>query len=69
VRFRLPRGTPDRFGALPGVTAIQADGEHITLQTANSDATIWALYNLRDAIAGLEITSGSLQEAFLALTR
>jgi ABC-2 type transport system ATP-binding protein len=68
VRFRSLAGSPDRFGRLAAVTAVHADGDRITLLTTDADATVWALYNLRDTITDLAITEGSLQEAFLALT-
>jgi ABC-2 type transport system ATP-binding protein len=68
VRFRSLAGSPDRFSRLAAVTAVHADGDRITLLTADADATVWALYNLRDSIADLAITQGGLQEAFLALT-
>jgi len=68
VRFRSLAGSPDRFRQLAGVTAVHADGDRITLLTADADATVWALYNLRDTITDLAIAEGSLQEAFLALT-
>jgi ABC-2 type transport system ATP-binding protein len=68
VQFRLLAGSPDRFRGLAAVTAVHADGDRITLLTADADATVWALYNLRDTIADLAITQGGLQEAFLALT-
>lgn len=68
VRFRSLAGSPDRFRQLAAVTAVHADGDRITLLTANADATVWALYNLRDTITDLAITDGGLQEAFLALT-
>jgi ABC-type multidrug transport system ATPase subunit len=68
VRFRSVAGSPDRFRQLAAVTAVQADGDRITLLTADADATVWALYNFRDSITDLAITKGGLQEAFLALT-
>jgi ABC-2 type transport system ATP-binding protein len=68
VRFRSLAGAPDRFRQLAAVTAVHTDGDRITLLTADADATVWALYDLRDTITDLAITEGSLQEAFLALT-
>jgi ABC-2 type transport system ATP-binding protein len=68
VRFRSLAGSPARFRQLAAVTAVHADGDRITLLTADADATVWALYNLRDTIADLAITQAGLQEAFLALT-
>jgi ABC-2 type transport system ATP-binding protein len=68
VRFRSLAGSPDRFRPLAAVTAVHADADRITLLTADADATVWALYGLRDTITDLEITEGGLQEAFLTLT-
>jgi ABC-2 type transport system ATP-binding protein len=68
VRFRSLRGSPDRFAQLAGVTAVQAEGDRVTLYTADADATVWALYPHRHTITDLEIAGNSLQEAFLALT-
>ncbi|MDQ2875743.1 MAG: ABC transporter ATP-binding protein [Actinomycetota bacterium] len=68
VRFRSLNGSPDRFRRLAGVTAVQVDADRVTLQTADADATVWALYDLRHTIADLEIAGSGLQEAFLALT-
>jgi ABC-2 type transport system ATP-binding protein len=68
VRFRSLAGSPDRFRQLEAVTAVHADADRITLLTADPDATVWALYGLRDTITDLEITEGGLQEAFLTLT-
>jgi ABC-type multidrug transport system ATPase subunit len=68
VRFRSLAGSPDRFRQLAGVTAVHADGDRVTLVTSDADATVWALYSLRDTISDLAVTEGSLQEAFLALT-
>ena len=68
VRFRSLAGSPDRFRQLAAVTGVHADRDRITLLSADADATVWALYNLRDTITDLAVTEGSLQEAFLALT-
>lgn len=68
VRFRSLTGSPDRFRQLAAVTAVHADGDRITLLSTDADATVWALYHLRDTIAGLAVTDAGLQEAFLALT-
>jgi ABC-2 type transport system ATP-binding protein len=67
VRFRLLRGDPERFAATAGVTAVSADSDWVTLRTADADATVWALYPERDAIADIAVAEASLEEAFLSL--
>lgn len=67
VRFRLLDGDPERFSTTTGVTALSADGDQVTLRTANADATIWALYPQRHAITDIAVTEASLEEAFLSL--
>jgi ABC-2 type transport system ATP-binding protein len=67
VRFRLLRGDPERFAVTAGVTALTADGDRVTLRTADADATVWALYPERDAIADITVAEASLEEAFLSL--
>jgi ABC-2 type transport system ATP-binding protein len=67
VRFRVLRGAPERFAAATGVTALDADGDRVTLHTADADATVWALYPDRHAIADLAVAEASLEEAFLSL--
>ncbi|MDQ6776603.1 MAG: ABC transporter ATP-binding protein [Actinomycetota bacterium] len=68
VRFRLVRGSPEQLGELPGATAVHADERGVTVQTTDADATIWALYPVRDSIADIEVIEGTLEEAFLSLT-
>jgi ABC-2 type transport system ATP-binding protein len=67
VRFRLLRGDPERFAAIAGVTGVSADSDRVTLRTADADATVWALYPERDAIADIAVAEASLEEAFLSL--
>ena len=68
IRFRSLNGSSECFGALAGVQAVQIEQRHVTLVTSDSDATLWALYDFREVIADLQISSGGLQEAILALT-
>ena len=67
VRFRLLEGSPDQFASIPGVTALNADGPWVTLHTSDADITVWALYDNRHAIADIEVTEASLEDAFLSL--
>ena len=39
----------------------------MTLRTADADATVWALYPDRHAIADIAVAEASLEEAFLSL--
>jgi ABC-2 type transport system ATP-binding protein len=68
VRFTWLGEPSSELDALPGVVAVDRRGDQITLHTTDSDATIWGLYRHRDQIAGLEVTSRGLKEAFLSLT-
>ncbi len=67
VRFRLLDGDPGQFAGTRGVTAVHADGQWVTLHSTDADATVWALYHHRHAIAGIVVTEASLEEAFLSL--
>jgi ABC-2 type transport system ATP-binding protein len=68
VRFRLLEGEPERFATAAGVTALSTEGDRVTLRTADADATVWALYPQRHAIADIAVTEASLEEAFLSLS-
>ena len=68
VRFTWLGEPPSDLEHLPSVTGIERRGRQITLQTTDPDATVWSLYPRRHDISGLEVTTGGLTEAFLALT-
>jgi ABC-2 type transport system ATP-binding protein len=60
--------TREALSALPGVTRVDTEGDGVRLITAEAEVTVRALL-LQDAtVAGLEIRSAGLEEAFLALT-
>lgn len=67
VRFRLLEGDPERFTTTAGVTALSVERDRVTLRTADADATVWALYPQRHAIADITVAEASLEEAFLSL--
>jgi ABC-2 type transport system ATP-binding protein len=67
VRFRLLEGDPERFATTTGVSAVSIDGDRVLLRTTDADATVWALYTERHAIADITVTEASLEEAFLNL--
>lgn len=46
---------------------MSADGDQVTLRTADADATVWAHYPQRHAIAHIVVAEASLEEAFLSL--
>lgn len=56
-----------RLNALPEVSSASAAGDRITVHTADSDAVARLLLTELGG-TGLEITTGSLDDAFLALT-
>ena len=67
VTADLDRGCDEEVRHLPGVRSLERQGERVQVLAADSDAL--ALTLLTDLGAtNLEITSGSLDEAFLALT-
>jgi ABC-2 type transport system ATP-binding protein len=68
VRFKWTGQPHGGLDSLPGVTSVEFDGADVTLYTTDSDATVWALYDLRDDLADLEVASGGLRAAFLSLT-
>jgi ABC-2 type transport system ATP-binding protein len=60
--------TREALSALPGVTRVDTEADGVRLITAEAEVTVRALL-LQDAtLAGLEIRSAGLEEAFLALT-
>lgn len=68
VRFTLLRGSPEPFRQAPGVVRLDLTGDRLTLHTRDADATVWGLYDHRQAIADLQIADASLEDAFLSLT-
>lgn len=63
---RLDFGTLRR---LPGVTAVKQDREAIELQVVEAEPALRELLALDATVAGLEVTSAGLEDAFLALTQ
>jgi ABC-2 type transport system ATP-binding protein len=62
------RLTPEALAALPGVTRVDTQADGVRLITAEAEATARALLLQDLTVAGLEIRSAGLEEAFLALT-
>jgi ABC-2 type transport system ATP-binding protein len=68
VRFRAPVADAGVLRALPAVQQVrQADGV-ISLDSTDADATVRGLVRSGAAFTDLEVTSGGLADAFLALT-
>jgi len=57
----------DVLERLPMVTSVEVRGDRVFLRSTDSDATVVALA-VEDAVRNLEVTSGGLEEAFIALT-
>ena len=68
IRATLPAVDPDELARLPGVGSAQRHGDAVTLSCTDSDAAIRALLPRYAAARDVEITGGSLEEAFLELT-
>ncbi len=57
-----------RLGALAGVSAVDVHGTHISLTTADADATVRALVRADVPFERLAVSGADLETAFLALT-
>jgi ABC-2 type transport system ATP-binding protein len=57
-----------RLGALAGVSAVDVHGRHISLTTADADATVRALVRADVPFERLAVSGADLETAFLALT-
>jgi ABC-2 type transport system ATP-binding protein len=68
IRATLPGVDVQTLSALPGVRAAQRHGDAVVLSCANADAALVALIGAFPAVRDIEVTSGSLEEAFLELT-
>ena len=54
---------------LPGVHAVERDGDHVVLMVGEAEPVVAALLRLDPALGELEVRAAGLEEAFLALTR
>ena len=68
IRVTLPDADLGRLAELPGVTSADRRGETVILNCSNSDVAVLALLTEFPAAHDIEISSGSLEEAFLQLT-
>jgi ABC-2 type transport system ATP-binding protein len=68
IRATLPDVDSARLVALPGVASADRHGDAVTLSCTDSDRAIRALLERYLSARDIEITGGSLEEAFLELT-
>jgi ABC-2 type transport system ATP-binding protein len=68
LRATLPNVDPSSLAGLPGVASVQRHGEAVIISCTDSDRSIRALLERYPAARDIEITGGSLEEAFLELT-
>jgi ABC-2 type transport system ATP-binding protein len=68
LRATLPGVDPLTLADLPGVATAERHGDAAMLSCTDSDLTIRALLERYPAARDIEITGGSLEEAFLELT-
>ena len=68
IRATLPEVDPARLVALPGVASADRHGDAVILSCTDSDRAIRALLEHYPPARDIEITGGSLEEAFLELT-
>ncbi len=57
-----------RISMLPGVSAVQQDGERLDIVAARPESVLFEMLRLDPALHDLEITDARLEEAFLSLT-
>jgi ABC-2 type transport system ATP-binding protein len=68
IRATLPDVDPSTLAALPGVASAERHGDAVILNCVDSDQGIRALLEQYPTARDIEITGGSLEEAFLELT-
>jgi ABC-2 type transport system ATP-binding protein len=68
VQFDLAGADRTVLTGLPGVTDVDVRGDAVRLTTADSDATVRALFASDLRVRDLEVSGADLEEAFLALT-
>ena len=68
LRATLTTGDPSSLAGLPGVVSAERHGDAVILSCTDSDQSIRALLARYPAARDIEITGGSLEDAFLELT-
>jgi ABC-2 type transport system ATP-binding protein len=68
IRATLPGADVEALRVLPGVRSAQRHGEAVLLSCTDADAALPALLAAFPGARDIEVTGGSLEEAFLELT-
>lgn len=68
IRGTLPHPDMAALGALPGVSSAEDRGDGFVLRCTDSDRALRALLNQYAEAKDIEVTGGSLEEAFVELT-
>jgi ABC-2 type transport system ATP-binding protein len=68
IRATLPGVDVEALSALPGVRSAQRHGDAVLLSCTDSDVALVALLAAFPGARDIEVTGGSLEEAFLELT-
>jgi len=68
IRATLPGVDVEALSALPGVRSAQRHGDAVLLSCADADVALVALLTAFPGTRDIEVTGGSLEEAFLELT-
>jgi ABC-2 type transport system ATP-binding protein len=69
LRATLPDVDPSSLADLPGVASAERHGDAVILSCSDSDQSIRALLKQYSMAKDIEIAGGSLEDAFLELTR
>jgi ABC-2 type transport system ATP-binding protein len=69
LRATLPNVDPISLAGLPGVASAERHGDAVILSCSDSDRSIRALLKQYSMAKDIEIAGGSLEDAFLELTR
>jgi ABC-2 type transport system ATP-binding protein len=68
IRATLPGVDVEALSMLPGVRSAQRHGDSVLLSCTDSDSALVALLAAFPGVRDIEVTGGSLEEAFLELT-
>jgi ABC-2 type transport system ATP-binding protein len=69
LRATLPDVDPLSLAGLPGVASAERHGDAVILSCSDSDQSVRALLKQYSTAKDIEIVGGSLEDAFLELTR